>query len=249
MKIALLLTGQLRTINLVKYLYLYGIVDKYDTDIFMSINADNSQAESVNDIINFFQPKRHFVMTSFDEILPKRYFKKYNQMYQQYFIVDKAYQLVKEYINETGTNYDVVTRLRLDQFLYAENLDDIYPKLDKKECGDIIYNDHNISLFENEIKDCKIPFYHVLNREIYVLGYGKYDHFDYVNDQFFYHDSTLIDTMLLYYKNLNRLLDIAINQEGNKGRCLYEHIFNIFLRENGLIVKNANLVSHFIRIL
>jgi hypothetical protein len=249
MKIALLLTGQLRTIDLLKYLYLHGIIEKYDTDVFMSINLGNSQLEKVNELITFFKSKRHFVLDNFVDDKSFRFIREYNIMYQQYFIVDKAYRLVKEYIDETGTHYDIIVRLRLDQFLYPENFNDIYPKLDKNELGDIVYNENNISRFKNEIKDCKIPFYHVENREIYVLGYGKYDWFDYVNDQFFYHDSTLIDTMLLYYKNLSRILSNVIEQEHNNGMCIYERIFNIFLKENNLIIKKANLGSHFIRTL
>jgi hypothetical protein len=113
MKIALLLTGQLRTINLVKYLYLNTIISKYDTDVFLSIDMDNkcqtefknsttkTNLEKVNEVISFFKPVKYFISDNFKNEFNRlcatynqKFVKKYTGIYAQYYIVDKAYQIL-----------------------------------------------------------------------------------------------------------------------------------------------------------
>ena len=54
MKIALLFTGQLRTYNMTKDFIKKSIIDKYDTDVFLSIDTNNrvqlSQKYNKNDL-------------------------------------------------------------------------------------------------------------------------------------------------------------------------------------------------------
>jgi hypothetical protein len=68
MKVALLLTGQLQTVDMVKYAHMNTIITKYDTDVVLSINIDNrfqteyknsrevTATERVTELINFFNP-------------------------------------------------------------------------------------------------------------------------------------------------------------------------------------------------
>ncbi len=64
MKIALLMTGQLRTVDMVKYLHLHTIIEKYDTDVFLSIDCNNAlQHENKNSTL---QTKKDKVMEIID---------------------------------------------------------------------------------------------------------------------------------------------------------------------------------------
>ena len=68
MKIALLITGQLRTYKLCGNVLINTLINKYDTDVFLAIDMDNSRLnigknigvmasnDEVNDVINMFKP-------------------------------------------------------------------------------------------------------------------------------------------------------------------------------------------------
>ena len=85
MKIALLLTGQLRTVDLVKYLHMHSLINKYDTDVFLSIDLNNTmQNENQNfkletpiekskAVIDFFKPVDYFVLDNFNNYFDKYY--------------------------------------------------------------------------------------------------------------------------------------------------------------------------------
>jgi hypothetical protein len=265
MKIALLLTGQLRTVNLLKNLFFNTIISKYDTDVFLSINTDNksqntfknntltTNLETINEIISFFKPIKYFISDNFEPELNrllktenKKFVIKHIGIYAQYYIVHKAYQILKEYIEESKVEYDLIIRLRFDQFIFPEN-HLLFEKLDKKGNNDIIYNDNNINIIKNDTIEIKMPFYQPIKNEVYVLGFGRYTHFNYVNDQFFYHNSDQIKNFLNFYSKLYQYIDIAVNREHNVGMCIYEHVFYHFLKLTNLAVKKADLYSQFIR--
>ena len=42
MKIAILLTGQLRTFEMVKYLHMNSLIKQYDADVFLGIDVSNT---------------------------------------------------------------------------------------------------------------------------------------------------------------------------------------------------------------
>lgn len=244
MKIALLMTGQLRTVDMVKYLHLHAIIEKYDTDVFLSINCNNeiqclnknstlqTKKDKVKEIIDFFKPISYFVSESYVCESP------YKLVLEQYFIVHNGYQLIKD----TNNHYDLIVRLRFDQFLCNEVFD-IYSKLDISDT--IVYNEKNTKIFK-ELTNYKINFYQALDNEIYVFGQGQFTHFHYVNDQFFYHNMSLLDTMLCFYKELPELMDLT-KQNGNTGLCIIEHAFSIFLKRKQINIKTANLKCQFIR--
>ena len=264
MKIALLLTGQLRTVDLVKYLHFNTIISKYDTDVFLSIDMNNKyQTEfknstndtnlaKANEIISFFKPVKYFISENFknesDRLSTtehKIFVKKYIGIYAQYYIVNKAYEILKEHIEENNINYDLVIRLRFDQYIMHSN--NIFDILDKTRTNSIIYNNKNIDIIKNNTTNIKMPFYQPIENDVYVLGFGIYTHFNYVNDQFFYHNSEQINNFLNFYPNLNQYIDIAVNKEGNVGMCIYEHVFYHFLKSFNFSVKKADLDSQFIR--
>ena len=235
MKIALLLTGQLRTVDLVKYLHMHSLINKYDTDVFLSIDLNNTmQNENQNfkletpiekskSVIDFFKPVDYFVLDNFNNYFDKYYesvkdvikidIRRFKILFAQYYIVHNAYLLLKKHINNTNTKYDLVVRLRFDHFLCTSEFEPIFKKLELRNNGDVAYNDNNISIVKEELKQYTIPLDAVSDNEIYVLGYGTYTHFNYVNDTFFYHNSNLIDTLLTFYTRLSEFLDISVNKE------------------------------------
>jgi hypothetical protein len=118
--VAILLTGQLRTYNMLKYLHMNTLISKYNADVFLSIDIDNSlQCENKNskmkstlddvkNVIDFFHPVDVFVLDNFDEEFCK--LKKnieYNLiphklLFQQYFVVKHAYEMMINHINKTN---------------------------------------------------------------------------------------------------------------------------------------------------
>ena len=261
MKIALLLTGQLRTVDMVKYLHMNTIINKHDTDVFIAINLDDKTSTSKDvspykkalDVITYFNPKKYFISDNFDTEYYRlvrantKFLNSYKSIFAQYYIVHNAYKLLQDHIDETNTKYDLVMRLRFDQFLCGGDFESIYGTLEKKSSGDLLYNDINIDIFRYNTSQYELPLYTPIRNEIYVFGRGNHANFEWVNDQFFYHTQASVATLLTFYNSLPRLIDHAVNKEGNVGHCIYEHIFALFLKEKGFGIKYAELRSQFIR--
>lgn len=260
MKIALLLTGQLRTVDMVKYLHMNTIINKHDTDVFIAINLDDKTSTSKDvspynkamDVITYFNPKKYFISDNFDReydrlLSSTTIVKSYKRIFEQYYIVHNAYKILQDHIDETNTKYDLVMRLRFDQFLCGGGFDSIYCTLEKQSSGALLYNDINTDIFRYNTLQYELPLYTPIRNEIYVFGRGNHANFEWVNDQFFYHTQASVATLLTFYNSLPRLIDHAVNKEGNDGHCIYEHIFALFLKEKGFYIKHAELTSQFIR--
>ena len=58
MKIAILLTGQLRTVDVCKYIVFNSIIKKYNTDVFLSIDINNN-LQCINKV--FLHNPKHFL--------------------------------------------------------------------------------------------------------------------------------------------------------------------------------------------
>jgi hypothetical protein len=83
MKIALIITGQLRTYKLCGNILKNTVIDKYDTDVFLSIDTcntlqnddlnytNNSSDNDIQDAINFYNPKDVFINNNYDVIFEK----------------------------------------------------------------------------------------------------------------------------------------------------------------------------------
>jgi len=265
MKIALLLTGQLRTVDMVKYLHMNTIIKKHDTDVFIAIDLDNKlQTVSLNstnasthekalDIIKYFNPKKYFISENFNAeydrlvLSNNTFIQSYKKIFAQYYIVHNAYKLLQKHMDETHTEYDLVMRLRFDQFLCGNGCDSLFSMLKKNSTGAILYNDVNTGIFMNNTSQYQLPLYKPTRNELYIFGKGTYAKYEWVNDQFFYHTPESVTALLTFYNGLPHLIDIAVNKQGNRGHCIFEHIFSIFLKENGFDIKYAELPNQFIR--
>jgi len=268
MKVAVLLTGQLRTYEMCKKLHMNSIISKYDTDVFLGIDLNNqcqtekknsynnSNIKIVNSINEFYKPINIFVLDindfkdEFNSIKSNESNKDLNLiegMFRQFYVVKNTYKLLMDYMKISNTKYDLIIRLRFDQFLFSDEVPiakELYD-INKKT---ILYNKDNIDILDNYSKNKKFIFHEINDNCIYVLGYGDYQHYKYANEQFFYHNTTLIDKMYEYYDNIINLLRYCKELNiGNKGG-IYECIFYLYITKfNNIDLKKTNLKGIFIR--
>ena len=108
-------------------------------------NTEASELSDINDAISFFKPKDYFINydnydNEFNLIKSKieyNLIKNYvndttlKLIFQQYYIVMNAYKLLIDYMNKTRTTYDLIIRLRFDQYIWSENSTDILDKINK----------------------------------------------------------------------------------------------------------------------
>jgi hypothetical protein len=242
-----------------------NIISKYDTDVFISINPDNklqnhyensineSLQTQIDDILLFFNPVDYFIMNKYEN-------SKFNSnltligknnkiIFEQYFIVNKAYLMLINHINKSNITYDLIIRLRFDQLIWTAETHSSIHDLFCREKNTILFNKKNIELINSYTKNDKIYFENIENNCIYVLGYGKFKNtnYNYVNDQFFYHNHSLINIMSTFYENMENLIVYMNNEKiGNKG-ALIECMFDLFLRNNNINLKKSIIDGIFIR--
>ena len=262
-KIALLLTGQLRTFDVVKYLHMNTLITKYDTDVFLSIDVDNSlqclyqnstiktNERQLKNAIDFFKPVDYFILDNFeDEFLNIKNMSKINVEYfklvfRQYFVVYNAYKMLIKHINTTNIKYDLIIRLRFDQFICTDFslLQEIGYREDKK----IVWNNEKKTFFDDFSKQKIITFNENEDNTIYLFGYGPFEHYNYANDQFFYHNSTLINILFKFYENILILYEYCNKIKiGDKGATI-ECIFYLYLKNNVVTLKRSHIHGIFIR--
>lgn len=263
MKLAILLTGQLRTFDMVKFSHMNTILSQYDCDVFLSIDLQNllqceyknttneTHSDIVKHAISFFNPIDYFTLYNFDDEFNNiknkthEYIDNFQLLFRQYYIVKHAYGLLINHINKTNTKYDIIMRLRFDQLLWTDdiNLDGIY----NNKLNTILYNKYNTELLNRFTKDKKIIFKEVPDNTIYIFGFGDFLHYKYANDQFFYHNDTILNNIFNFYDNiLNLMLYCFENKIGNKG-ALIECIFYLYLKNNNIDIKLSTIKGIFIR--
>lgn len=269
MKIALLLTGQLRTYDITKQMHKNFLINNYDTDVFLSIDVVNTHQNEfknptektslleVEKVKDFFQPVDVFVLDDFEaqtnflktKALPCLDFAV--SISRQFYVVQQAYKMLQNFKTKTKQEYDLIIRLRFDQLIWTDET--FY--LDKLQCKNEnhpIANEENKNLIEKLTCNKKIIFEDEIGTdEIYVFGFGKFAHYDYVNDQFFYHrDNTkLVETFLNYYNNIPKLIKFCHeNNLGNMG-ANFECIFFHYLKDNCILVKHSKIKGIFLRAL
>jgi len=263
-KIAILLTGQLRTCEMVKYLHMNTLISKYESDVFLSIDLDNTlQCESKNsknkttleqveNIVDFFKPKHYFVLENFDNEFHKLQsntkidLTPYKILFQQYHVVNNAYQMLIKYMEKTNTTYDMIIRLRFDQFIWT-NETHIFENLQMVN-NNILYNDENTHLIDEHSKDKTLIFDNICNdNSIYLFGFGNFLHYNYANDQFWYHNSILIVEISNFYNNMLEMLKYCFDNDiGNKG-ALIECMFYTYLKKKNINMKQSRVKGIFIR--
>jgi hypothetical protein len=271
MKIALLLTGQLRTVDMVKYLHMNSIIKKYDVDVFLSMDLNNSKQclyennieytnlEKIKKIISFFKPIDYYICNDYSKEFQKIQKKNieigtisninnhFMLLFEQYYIVKQAYKLLKEHIKKTNTKYDLIIRLRFDQFIWTDESHDIIQLINKTVDNKIIYNSDNIELLNKISENQTINFNKPNDKVIYLLGFGDFCHYKYANDQFWFHNSILIDVISRFYDNIYKLLFSAIkNDTGNCG-AMIEHLWYTYLVNNNINIQKSNVSGVFVR--
>jgi len=265
MKIALLLTGQLRTYKLCRHLFKNAIIDKYDTDVFMSINANDSGMPisqlDISDAISFFNPIDSFVSYDYSDefskvlllldististIVDPRAFK---NMFNQFYIVDQAYKMLQAYIHTTGTSYDLIIRLRFDQYIWSASTSGVITKLIRQpNTSNILYNEEQIEIMKTVTKDLTIELDTDTPNQIHVFGYGLFHHYQYVNDQFFTHGQHLLSTVSKFYEEIPAIMNkCAVTVFPTKG-CAPEHFLYLFLKNHDITIARSKIKGIFIR--
>lgn len=256
MKVAVLLTGQLRTFEMVKYLHMNSLILKYDADVFIGINLNNQyQCEyknstaktNVSDVIkikNFFKPIDTFILNDDSDL----YQGKPNPLvFRQYYVVKNTYRMLKIYSENNNIKYDLIIRLRFDQLLYSKEVP-IEPKIYDIQLKKVLYNQDNIDILKNYTLDKKFIFEEINDNTIYVFGFGEFKHYHYANDQFFYHNHSLLEKMFEFYDNILNIMNYCDKKNiGNKGARI-ECIFYLYIRQfNNINLKKSNIHGIFIR--
>lgn len=278
MKIAVLLTGQLRTWRMVGNVHMHSLFKQHDCDIFMSVDCDNSKqvaylnkmeqtrVQEVEEAIAFYRPVRVLVNNTFAadyrkaveqwesdkesnvELCSPFRFQGTDIMRrcQQYYVVQNAYRLLREYKNETGINYDVIMRLRFDQFIWVDQ--QFHMQFSKHNGGSIPYTSETIEISRSPSISDHIIFKDLRDNTVYVFGSGVFgsNKWPYVNDQFFYHNESVLHVMEQIFDRLpfslvNRLRVRQYNA------CLTESSIRHFFESHGLAIAQSVVKGIFIR--
>jgi hypothetical protein len=297
MKIALLITGQLRTVDMVKILHMNSIIKKYDTDVFLGIdlnnskqclyknNTSNTNLEKANEIISFFNPKSYFICDDYSSEFKKlldgksAIFENINYivenhfmlLFEQYYIVKQTYNLLLEHINKTNTKYDIIIRLRFDQFIWTDETHSLIHSINKTDDNQIIYDTENTNLlntlsesqtinfqlfdntnlltkYEDKIDIVKNKLYKKSNKKnIYLLGFGDCAHYKYANDQFWYHKPKLINVISSFYDNMYKLMYKAMKNKTGDCGCMIEHLWHTYLVNNKINIHKGSVSGVFVR--
>jgi len=267
MKIALIITGQLRTYKLCGNILKNTIIDKYDTDVFLSINklnnlqnqGLNSKIDSSNDDINkaiqFFNPKSVFVSYGYDDIFENlevnKTLRENRLVLEQYYIVQQGYKLLINYSKTNNINYHAIIRIRFDQFIWSDSANILSKILigtnNYNDQIRIIYNEENIKLVHDNSKDLKMDIDIPNTNEIYVFGGGGINsNYSWVNEQFWIHSMNLIDTMSIYYDDIPNIIDEVSRHNLSSHNCPYmELIFSTFLNRNKIQVIKSKIHGQF----
>ena len=116
-----------------------------------------------------------------------------------------------------------------------------------KKGNKIIYSKENIEKLNAISKENKIMIPSLIDNNIYVFGWGKYKHYNYANDQFWYHDHNLIKKIYNFYDDMPRLLSIAIkNNKGQEG-ALIEHLWYRYIVNNNINLNKSVIIGEFVR--
>ena len=250
MKVAVLLTGQLRTFEMLKYLHLNSLILPYDADVFLGIDLNNKYQceyknststttfEETNKAIEFLKPINSFIFDNTEQI---------NLLFRQYYVIKKTYEMLKIYSDNNNIKYDLIIRLRFDQLIFSKEAP-IPSEIYNNELGTVLYNQDNIDILKHHSMDKKFIFEEVNDNTIYVFGFGDFKHYKYANDQFFYHNHTLLEKMMNFYDNIDYIMKYCNTKNiGNMG-AMIECIFYLYITHfNNIILKRSNINGIFIR--
>jgi hypothetical protein len=253
MKIAVLLTGQLRTIDFTKKI----LKDSFPSaDFFLSIDKNNKQQnlplnstkatnkDKVKLAIDYFKPKNYYINNGLPEsfnnkfrfpfyfiskhhkknnlpnyknylsgnifqecqrFLPKIVFRSgFKKLFEQYFYVKQAFQIMQEYELDQGFQYDIVIRLRFDQLIYnAETIKRLHPRMG--------YNLENISHANDSSLAIDINLNNILDGHAVVFGHGNNGNYYIINDQHFIAKRKTAIAISCFYDELSEIIKDSIS--------------------------------------
>ena len=154
--------------------------------------------------------------------------KLYKKIFEQYYIVYKAYELLEKYIETTSTNYDLIIRLRFDQFIWNTNNNHFekynFQSIDNDK-NKILFNQYNITQTINNFDIIKLTLDNGKDNTIQVFGGGCYKYYAYVNDQFWCHKMDLLLKMKNFYTNLHNIINDCKTTFYPEYGCWIEHFF------------------------
>lgn len=250
MKVAILLTGQLRTFPLLKHLHMNALISKYNADVFLGISTIQSH-HNIQEAIDFFKPVDTFVLTDFTEEM-NRLVQTYGTMVQspqnifiQYYVVKKTYELL---LKHTNTTYDLIIRLRFDQYIYSKEVP-IPPQFSPNiEKDGIEYNEMNVRILKEHTLDKKFIFDEIQDNTFYVLGFGDFRHYKYSNDQFFYHTASILPQMVEFYDHIPIIMNECRQKQIGKYGALIECILYLYITQvKSIHLKKSNIAGQFLR--
>ena len=250
MKVAVLLTGQLRTFEMVKHLHMNALISKYNADVFLGINPDNNHvntkiknncktdSETISKAIAFYKPIDTFILDKFDfgDDWTRR-------LFIQYYVVKHTYKMLIHHSTTHTIKYDLIIRLRFDHFIYSKDVPIPH------QINPNIYDIHNSDIINNHTVDKKFIFDEINNNTLYVFGFGVHEHYKYANDQFFYHNHSLIQIMFEFYDNLFTIKKYCnTNNIGNKGAMIECMLYLYITKFNNINLKHSSIGGIAVRI-
>lgn len=274
-RIALLLTGQLRTYQLCKHIVKKLIIENNNVDVFMSIDScnklqciygnpiDTTTDQQIQEAVEFYKPVDVFINKNYEneyleyiKLIDKDKVEKYmpidfiKVIFQQYYVVDQAYKMLEKHITNHHKHYDLVIRLRFDQYIWEETSKGLITNIITDNNNNILFNQTNIELVQKLVKN---RFFNLdpMNqpKRMNVIGFGKFSSYDFVNDQFFTHGIDLLHMMRTFYK----LIPYYLNLLASPGEFFpldgahIEHIFYRFLKDNHIKVMKSSISGIFVR--
>ena len=267
MKIAVIITGQLRTYKLCGNVLKNTLLDKYDADVFLSIDKTNhlqsdnlnkvndSDESDINDAIYFYKPKDVFLCheydSKFNNIKTNKTIRENRLILQQYYVVQQGYKLLINYSKANNIYYDAVIRVRFDQFIFSEssNMLSKYVVSNSRGSRVIIYTPENIDEINAMSKNLTVTVDKPMYNDIYVFGAGQINaRYFWVNDQFWVHSMDKTNVMHDFYDHMPDIIDEALSQNLTPSCCPYvELVFAIYLQRNNMNIKKSCIIGEFCR--
>jgi hypothetical protein len=273
MKVALLITGQIRTYRQCMHVHKSALIDKYDTDVFLSIDLSNTNQtahenpttptdlDDIKNIIDFYKPLEYYICNDSNEMIIEELnhlinnnadkcmpLDKIKAALSQYYIVQKAYNLLDSHIKKSLTKYDTIIRLRVDSLIYQPP--NIIPHKffmnNNVNTNFMRYNEEIIESVKDLSSKMNINLTIPNKNEISVCGWvNNY----YVNEQFWIHGEDLIKFLNNIYNELpNIIIELTTNRTLEGDRPYNEVMFNRFVNMHSINKTKTDILVVFSRL-